>query len=214
MAVAQGTPMSTATMQAVQYPLTLNFKVLAFGPQIFVKDASGREILFVHQKALKLKEDINVYTDSKKTTQLFNIKADRVIDFSANYTFTDNAGNVLGKIKREGMRSIFKASYNLMDGAGNVVGHIKEDNGWIKVIDALVGELPVIGIFSGYFFNPTYTLYRGQGLDQPLLHIKKEPAFLEGKFTVHKKAEPMNATEESAWLLGTMMMVLLERMRG
>lgn len=212
MAVAQESPASV--MQAVQYPLTLNFKVLAFGPQIFVRDASGREILFVHQKALKLKEDIVVYSDSKKTTSLFSIKADRIIDFSANYTFSDSAGNVLGKIKREGMRSIFKASYNVMDAAGNIVGHIKEDNGWIKVIDALVGELPIVGIFSGYFFNPSYTLYRGQGLEQPLLHIKKQPAFLEGKFTIEKKSEPQMAGEETAWLLGTMMMVLLERSRG
>ena len=72
----------------------------------------------------------------------------------------------------------------------------------------------VIGIFSGYFFNPTYTFYRGQGLDQPALHIKKEPAFLEGKFTITKKAEPPNSGEESRWLLGALMMILLERMKG
>src|SRR4051812_15281338 len=111
MAVAQGTPTSTTTMQAVQYPLALNFKTLALGPQIFVRNAAGQEIMYVHQKAFKLKEDINVYTDSKKSTVIFNIKADRIIDFSANYTFTDAAGNVIGKIKRQGAKSIWKASY-------------------------------------------------------------------------------------------------------
>jgi uncharacterized protein YxjI len=214
MAVAQGTPTSTTTAMQVQYPLTLNFKVLALGPQIFVRNAAGQEIMYVHQKAFKLKEDINVFTDSKKTNVLFNIKADRIIDFSANYTFTDTAGNVIGKIKRQGAKSIWKASYILMDAAGNQIGHIKEDNPWIKVIDAIVGEIAILGIFSGYFFNPSYTLYRGDGETQPVIHVKKPPAFLEGKFTFNKAAEPMNPTEETTWLLGCMMMVLLERSRG
>jgi hypothetical protein len=214
MAVAQGTPTSTTAMQ-VQYPLTLNFKKLALGPQIFVRSASGQEIMYVHQKAFKLKEDINVYTDSKKTNIIFNIKADRMIDFSANYTFTDAAGNVIGKIKREGMRSIWKASYNVMDAAGNVIGHVKEDNPWIKVIDAIVGEIAILGIFSGYFFNPSYTLYRGATDEtQPAIRIKKQPAFLEGKFNLEKAAEPQSPAEETLWLLGTLMMVLLERSRG
>jgi uncharacterized protein YxjI len=212
MALAQEAQAST--MQAVQFPLTLNFKILALSPQIFVRDAGGRELMYVHQKMFKLKEDINVYSNSSKSQVLFTIKADRIIDFSANYSFTDANGNRLGSIKREGMRSILKASYNVMDESGQVVGHLKEDNAWIKVIDALLGEVPVLGMFTGYFFNPTYTLYRGTGLDSPAMHIKKEPAFMEGKFTVTPGAAQGNQTDQARWLLATMMMLLLERSRG
>jgi len=202
------------TGQAVQYPLTLGFKVLAFGPQISIRNASGTEVMYVHQKALKLKEDIHVYTDSKKTQTLFNIKADKIIDFSAKYTFTNANGMVVGSVKREGMRSIWKASYNVMDENGNVVGHIKEDNPWIKVADAVLNELPVVGLFTGYLFNPTYTLYRGSDESTPVLHLKKQPAFLEGKFTLEQHNPPQNTAEETRSLLAVLMMVLLERMRG
>ena len=54
------------------------------------------------------------------------------------------------------MRSIFKANYEIHDAADQQVMKIHEENGWIKVSDALVGELPVVGMFTGYMFNPAY----------------------------------------------------------
>ena len=43
----------------------------------------GNLIGYVKQKMFKLKEDINIFADENQTQQRFNIKADRVIDFSA-----------------------------------------------------------------------------------------------------------------------------------
>jgi hypothetical protein len=200
-------------MMPVQYPLSLSFKIIAFGPQVFVRDASQRELLFVHQKALKLKEDINVFSDSRRTQQLYNIKADRILDFSATYRMTDSMGNPAGAIKREGMRSLWKASYNIMDAAGNIVAHIKEDNPWIKVADAVLSEIPLVGIAAAYLFHPSYTLYR-TGAEMPIMRLTKQAAFFEGKFEVAKLAEPMDQAEETRMLLSLLMMVLLERQRG
>jgi hypothetical protein len=192
----------------------MSFKILAWGPQIYVRDATGREVLYVHQKALKLKEDIAVYSDSSKASEKYRIKADRIIDFSARYNFTDSMnGMSMGAIKRQGMRSIFKASYNIYGESENITHHIKEDNGWIRVFDALLGELPIIGIFSGYFFNPTYTLYQSSG-EMPIFRLKKLPAFLEGKFELEKLGEPMGEAEETRLILSLVVMTLLERIRG
>ena len=200
-------------MSYLQYPLQMSFKIMAFAPQIFVRDGSGRDLFYVHQKLFKLKEDIGIFSDSSKSRELFRIKADRVIDFSARYTFTDsNSGAVVGAIKREGMRSIFKASYNIFSGE-QITHHIKEDNAMVKVIDALFSEIPILGIFSGYFFNPTYTVYQS-GAETPILKLRKLPAFLEGKFQIEKLAEPANEAEEVRLLLSIMMMTLLERSRG
>ena len=200
-------------MSYLQYPLQMSFKIMAFAPQIFVRDGSGRDLFYVHQKLFKLKEDIGIFADSSKSRELFRIKADRIIDFSARYTFTDSStGSVAGAIKREGMRSIFKASYNIFSGE-QITHHIKEDNAMIKVIDALLGEVPIIGIFSGYFFNPTYTVYQS-GTETPILRIRKRPAFFEGRFEIEKLVEPANEAEETRLLLSIMMMTLLERSRG
>jgi len=195
----------------MNYPIDFSFKILAIASQIYIRDASGGLIAYVKQKLFKLKEDINVFGDEDQTQLLFNIKADRVIDFSAKYNFTDARGNFLGSIKRRGMRSIFKANYEIYDPQDLQVMTIHEENGWIKVADALVGEIPVLGMFTGYFLNPSYLVSRTN--DAPMARLAKRPAFLEGKFQLTKLGE-MSEEEQDRVLLSLLTMTLLERRRG
>jgi hypothetical protein len=88
---------------------------------------------------------------------------------------------------------------------------INEENGWVKVVDSLVGELPIIGMFTGYFFNPSYILSRGDGT--PIARLAKQPAFFEGKFQITPQAQ-MTPAEEVQVLLSFLTMTLLERARG
>ena len=196
----------------MNYPLKLSFKLLALASQIYIRDANGELIGYVRQKLLKLKEDINVFADEQQTQHLYNIKADRMLDFSAKYNFTDAHGNLVGAIKRKGMRSIFKAHYEIYDRSGVLAMEIHEENAWIKVVDSLVGELPVIGMFSGYFFNPAYIVSRTNGA-APVARLQKQPAFFEGIFGLDKTAE-MSEDEEARVLLSVLTMTLLERSRG
>ncbi|MBD3291713.1 MAG: hypothetical protein GF393_02220, partial [Armatimonadia bacterium] len=88
----------------MDYPLTLRFKILAIAPQISVEDAKGNLLYYVRQKVLKLKEEVTVFGDRERTQPRFSINADRIIDFSARYRFTDLDGNELGSVKRQGMK--------------------------------------------------------------------------------------------------------------
>ncbi len=192
------------------FPLKLSFKKIALAPQITVTDASGQQLMYVRQKLMKLKEAISVYSDNTRTQQLYSIGADRVIDFSAQYHFRDASGNHLGSVKRQGMRSIFKARYDISDQSGPIL-HIEEDNGFVKVMDALFGEIPIVGIFSGFFFNPTYSVKRNDGT--VVVSIKKKPAFLESEFIIDEVVDIKDASEIRT-ILAIIMMVLLERSRG
>jgi uncharacterized protein YxjI len=195
----------------MNFPLNLSFKLLALANQIYVRDANGNLLGYVKQKMFKLKEDINIFADEQQKQLLFNIKADRMIDWSANYSFTDNRGNYLGSIKRQGTRSIWKASYNIFDSSGNQVYKISEENAWVKVADALFNELPLVGILSGYVFNPSYVVSRMDGT--PVSHLKKQPAMFEGKFQL-VNLSPLSTEEETRIVLSILMMTLLERRRG
>src|SRR5437870_4530326 len=140
---------------AIQYPLDIRFKLVALAPRMFVTDANGQNVCFVSQKVMALKEDIQVYTDESRSRELYRIKADRIIDFSAVYRFTDSTtGQPLGAVRSKGWRSIWKATYEVTDAADQLSHRIEEDNPWVKVGDALLGEVPVIGMFTGYFLNP------------------------------------------------------------
>ncbi len=195
----------------MNYPLQLSFKLLAIASQIYVRDANGQLLGYVKQKLFKLKEDINVFADEQQTQHLFNIKADRVIDFSARYNFTAANGQPIGSIKRQGMRSIFKANYEVYGPDGVQVMQIHEENAWVKVFDSLLGELPIIGMFTGYLFNPAYIVSRMD--NSPVAKLKKQPAFFEGVFSLELTG-PVTPEEESRILLSVLTMTLLERARG
>lgn len=191
----------------LNYPLTMSFKVIAFNPQVKITDASGQTVLYVKQKALALKEAIKVFSDEGQKNELYNIKANKIIDFSAQYNITAANGTAIGAVKRQGMRSLWKATYNIVDPAGGEVGLIHEENPLIKVIDALVGEMVP---FVNMFINPAYLVdLRGQNV----LYLKKQPAFMEGKFLLQKRGNFSDA-DEAILLPSVIMMLMLERMRG
>jgi uncharacterized protein YxjI len=194
----------------MQYPLELTFKLWALAPQITVKDAQGNVVLYVRQKLFKLKEAINVFSDSQRNTLVYDIKADRIIDFSACYHFSDATGTTIGAVKRRGMRSLWRAHYDILEGE-TLAFTIQEENPWIKVVDALFAEVPVVGMFTGYFFNPTYLVNRPDG--RTVMRLSKKPTFLSRVFSI-QQVDQLNDREEPQVLLSLLMMLLLERNRG
>jgi uncharacterized protein YxjI len=195
----------------LNYPIELSFKLLAIASQIYIRDANGQLIGYVKQKLFKLKEDINIFADENQTHLLYNIKADRVLDFSAKYNFTDPTGRQLGSVRRKGMRSLWKANYEVFDDSSNHLMNINEENGWVKVCDALIGEVPIFGMFTGYFFNPSYLVSKIDG--RPVARLQKQPAFFEGKFQLTALG-PIDGDNEARVLLSLLTMTLLERRRG
>lgn len=199
-------------LQGLQYPLTLSFKILALASQATVMDAGGRTVLYTRQKLLKFKEHVEIWTDASQGTRLADIKANKVIDWSARYFFTDAAGAPVGSVGRRGWRSLWKAHYEVFNpGDNSTYFSIQEENGWTKVLDSLLGEIPILGIFSGYFLHPSYLATRADGT--PVMRLTKQPAFWEGRFRIEKLAE-VTPREELNLLLSFLMMILLERSRG
>ncbi len=201
-----------------QYPLQMSFKLIALSPQIYIRDANGREIMYVHQKVWNLKEDVRIFSDSSKSSEIFRINADRIIDFSANYHFTESRSEKsIGRIKRKGLRSIWQATYYVFDDYDEQSHFIREDNPWAKVGDALLGEVPFLGLLSGYVFHPAYTAYKGLDRDDtsyPVMRIEKQPSFWERSFSVELLDQSLTGREEHMLLLSFFMMIQLDRRRG
>ena len=194
----------------MQYPLELKFKLWTLAPQLSVTDSQGNLALCVRQKLWKLKEAIDVFSDRERTNQLYSIKADRILDFSARYSFSDQMNKPLGAVKRRGLRSLWRSHYDIFDGE-TVVFTIQEENPWIKIMDSLFAEIPIVGMFTGYVFNPTYLVSRPDG--RTVMHLSKQPAFLSRIFSI-KKVDGMSDREEIQTVLSLLMMLLLERNRG
>jgi len=197
----------------MNYPLSLSFKIAALAPQIYVRDAAGTELLYVKQKLMKLKDKINVFADSGQTRQLYEINADRIIDFNARFTFTDTSGKVLGAVRRQGGRSIWKATYEILSADDRPLAMVQEENPWVKVMDALLTEIPFVGLITGYILNPKY-LITESATQRPILRVTKSKSFLESKFAIDRLEGSMDEAAETAVLLSILIMVLHERRRG
>jgi hypothetical protein len=204
-------------MSIYKYPLELRFKLIALAPRIIVTDSTGQQVAFVHQKAFKLKEDIRIYSDESKSREIYRIGADKILDISAKYNFTDATNNQsLGYVQPKALRSIWRSTYVIYGVNGSPLYHVKEDNPWVKIGDALLSEVPVLGLFTGYFLNPSYTAYRGgneENTSAPVMKLTKQPAFFESVFTLTQEAS-MTPQEETSLLLAILLMIQFQRRRG
>jgi hypothetical protein len=198
-------------MNNIQFPVSLNFKISTLSNDFTAKDANGNTIAYVKQKMFKFVEDVSVFNDESKSQTNYSIKANKWLDFSAAYNFTNSAGAEIGKVVRKGWASIWKARYEIYDENQQQDLLIAEENGWIKVLDALLTEIPFVGLLTGYFFNPSYIVTRPNGTQ--VVRLKKEASFFGRKFSITKLNE-FESGEEERVILGLMMMILLERRRG
>jgi len=199
-------------MQNIQFPVQFEFKISTLANDFKATDASGKTIAYVRQKMFKLKEDIQIFSDESRTKQNYRIKADTWLDFSTAYSFYSE-GNTksFGKVVRKGWRSIWKAHYQIIDQHEKQQYSVSEENAWVKVGDSLLGEIPILGIFTGYLFNPSYIVKNLNG--KPVIKLKKQASFFGRKFELTKLGE-LDADDDDRVMLSLMMMILLERRRG
>lgn len=197
---------------SLAYPLEAKFKLFSIGQTVLIRDSQQKLVCCVKQKAFKLKEDITVFSDEAQKSPMFSIKADKIIDWSASYTVREPDGDEVCVVRRKGARSIWKATYEIHMG-GKHAYTITEKNPWSKVFDAMVSEVPILGMFTGYMFHPVYAAHAG-GEDGPeAMQAKKMNAFLEGKFGI-TAGPALKAEDEIPLLMGFFMVLLLERLRG
>jgi len=195
----------------MNYPLLLRFKKLAIARQLSVEDATGALLLYVKQKAFKLRETVTIYADREQTAPVYHIKADRILDFNAEYRITSVSGTELGSVQQRGMRSFWRATFEISRG-GTILYHVREDNPWVRVLDGVLSEIPVVGLLAGYVLSPRYIVSRSDGA--PVLRVIKKSAFLEGKFTIERAEATLPEMDEQLVIMATLMMVLLEKNRG
>lgn len=194
-----------------EFPLTFKFKIGTLANDFIATDANENTLAYVRQKMFKFKEAVKVYNNDSKSNVLYTINANKVIDWSASYFFTNSEGSQIGHVGRKGFKSLWKAHYEIFDENGTSDFIIQEENPMAKVFDALLSEIPLLGIFTGLLFNPRYGVKNNQG--ETVVRLSKKASFFGRKFEVQKLGD-LNLGDDERILLSSMMMSLLERRRG
>lgn len=191
-------------------PSKLVFKLVAFVTQVFAYDEAGQEMLYVYQRYFKIKEKIDIYNNHENKQKLYEVNADRIIDFSPIFSITDTNGSKIGSIKRYGWKSILKGYYEIFDSAGILKYKIIEANPIIKFIDSLLEQIPLVGPFCGLFLHPEYTVLDTS--EKEIARIKKSLSWFERIFDISENALPVE--DKPLVSISLIMLALMQRKTG
>jgi uncharacterized protein YxjI len=137
-----------------------------FGASFHIYDAAGQVVGFSAQKAFKLKEDIRIFSDESKSTELLAIKARQIVDFSAGYDVVDSTeGRKIGAARRKGWSSIVRDSWELLDAEDQPIARIQEDSTVMAMLRRFLSNL----------IPQKFHLVSNDGREQALLCVKFNP---------------------------------------
>jgi len=105
-----------------------------FGAGFHIYGPQGELVGFCNQKAFRLRESLMVYTDDSRSTELFHIGTEQIIDFGATYYVTLPTGERIGSCRRKGIKSMFRDEWEVFDGEGKSVGVLMEDSGTLAML--------------------------------------------------------------------------------
>jgi hypothetical protein len=140
------------------------FRILGAGFHVY--DVQGNVVGFSEQKAFRLKEDIRVFTDDRKTTELLSIRARQIIDFSAAYDVVDNAERrKVGAARRKGWSSIMRDSWEILDANDVPLAQLREDSMGLALVRRFLTTLVPQG----------YHLVGADGQEYATMHQRFNP---------------------------------------
>ncbi|HEY4687324.1 MAG TPA: hypothetical protein VIH20_03845 [Candidatus Subteraquimicrobiales bacterium] len=178
-------------------PVTFRKKVFKLGGnKVSVFDPQGGLVLFVKQKAFKLKEDIRVYSDDSLKEERLLIKARKIMDFRAAYDVIDPKTNAkVGALRRKGWSSIIKDQWEMLNADDQPIGSISEDSTALALVRRFLTNL----IPQSYGFN-----VNGHKVAELKQHFN--PFVLKASLTV----SPDNGFDPRIALAGAVLLMTIE----
>ena len=120
-------------------------KILGEEFHIYSDESMRSMIGYSKMAALKLKEDIRVYSDESKSKELLIIKQKGVLDVTGGFRIVDGqSGEPLGTLKRKGIKSIIRDSWVFIDQNENVIGSLSEESGGLAFLRRFIPYLQIL----------------------------------------------------------------------
>ena len=209
--VDPGLPTSVGMLAfPVNYPVTATFSLLSIGQTVRIADATGNEILFVKQKAFRLKTDVVVYTDDTQMQPVYRIRGDRMMG-SVKYQVTYPDGRPVGSIQRQWGSFLWSATYRIFDQNAVELGTVRQKNPWVRVFHGLVAEIPIVGVFAQMWVNPTYIVEVPETV--PVMQLVKKRSFTSRRFVIEALGSLSRQSEEVV-VPAVITFALMERARA
>lgn len=176
------------------------FKI--FGERFLIYDPQANLVLYVKQKAFKIREDIRVYTDESMDTEVLRITTKSIFDIAGTYAVIDSTTDeTLGALKRRALKSIVKDQWAILDADGNQLGQIDEDSMLRALVRRLIGGL--VNLLMPQSYSVTMN-------DQPVATFQQNFNIFIPKITVDFTPDKNNLLDARLGIAAAIMMCAIE----
>jgi uncharacterized protein YxjI len=114
---------------------------------------AGGPIAYVRQKRMAIKEDIRFFSDEEETTELFRIKARRMLEIGGNYDVTTPDGQKIGVLQKVFGRSLFRSTWRILDEQENLLATGQERSLFLAIARRVIDYVPYVGGYIPIPYN-------------------------------------------------------------
>lgn len=137
-------------------PLANRYTVSTLGPD---RKSPAEPLAYVQQKRLKIREQIDFFTDEAKTVPLLRLQARKVFEFRGVTDVIIPSGQVIGAFKKNFGKSLVRSSWTILAPNGQPLATAQESNMFIAILRRVWGALPYVGdipFFLPFHFDIAY----------------------------------------------------------
>jgi hypothetical protein len=130
-------------------PIANVYRISTVGPD---GKSAAEPLAFVRQKKLKIREQINFFTDESQQVPLLRLQARKVFEFRGVTDVLIPSGQVIGSLKKNFGKSLLRSSWTVLGVNGQPVATAQESSMFIAILRRIWGAIPYIGDIP--FFIP------------------------------------------------------------
>ncbi|MCT2587090.1 hypothetical protein [Actinophytocola gossypii] len=141
--------------------------------------SEGQLLAFAEQKRMKLREQVDFFTDQSRNHRLFGFQARQRLDVHAEHDVTDENGTPLGYFRKDFAKSLLNSTWHLSGPGFDAVG--QERNKVIAILRRIWSAIPYLGdIWVPFVFHFDFV---DNETGQPVLSSERRRA-IRDKYTV------------------------------
>ncbi|WP_218938376.1 hypothetical protein [Modestobacter altitudinis] len=151
------------------------YEVRAVGPD----GGEGQLLAFAEQKRMKLKEEVEFFSDESRTRRVFSFKARQRLDVHAEHDVLDENGVPLGSFSKQFGASLLRSTWNLSVPGLEAVGQERRMS--VAVLRRVWDLLPYVGdVWVPFVFHFDFT---DTATGRPVLVSERQKA-VRDRYTV------------------------------
>jgi hypothetical protein len=123
-------------------PIVNQYRISTLGPD---GKSAGELVAYVQQKKMKVREQIDFFTDETLSVPLLRMQARKVFEFRGVTDVLLPSGQVIGTFRKNFSQSLLRSNWTILGPDGRIVAAARESNLPLALLRRVWGAIPFLG---------------------------------------------------------------------